>query len=209
MSYVNVVHNTVFWSIQTWTWFFFVLKHIHLYGVQIGKTVFNRQKLMTSFRDVTFLPPTLASPFGGSPSLRRSDLGKGKEISGIREILGWTQGTWMEHGKMDEVIGWTPSTKKMSSSLSNWDVLFVNLWPQGFDLWIPSKPQARWWGWILKWWKIFPTKGWVTQQQYKKYPGFSKCSFPRLHQALREEAKTIIVCSLGLRKQPKMRKLWR
>lgn len=55
------------------------------------------------------------------PSLRCSDLGKGKEISGIREILGFLPKAPQED---DEVMGGA-STKKMMSKLSNWDVLFV------------------------------------------------------------------------------------
>lgn len=57
--------------------------------------------------------------------------------------------------------------------------------------------------------EIFPTKGWSHNKDIKSNPDSQKVPGTRLHQGLREEVKTIIVCSLGLRKQPKMRKLCR
>ena len=101
MSYVNVVHNTVFWSIQTWTW------RLSCWTISIYMRCKSERRYLTGKTD---------------PSLRRSDLGKGKEISGIREILGFT---W----KMTRSLGGNLQPKKMSSR--SCQIGMFCLWPQG------------------------------------------------------------------------------
>ena len=101
-----------------------MLNNHYLYGVQIRKTY------LTGKTD---------------PSLRRSDLGKGKEISGIREILGVK--TRHQHGTWEDGRGQEGGNLQPKRWAARCQIGMFCLWPQGlrFDLWIPLKPQARWW----------------------------------------------------------------